>query len=212
MPKRKVITPEQHAEMELLNDPRHTAYHEAGHAVVGRVLTLVCGGATIVPDYEAGGAGHSITADPLVCETEWLRCGKLRHDNAVWHARIIAYMAGAEAEVVLLSATQGGDRDDRYQIEMMAHELDCDPSEWVRWEARLRAMTRMLIRRHRDRIDRVANALLAKGKLSAKQIDRLIGRSVNDLKPTPVTAELERQIKAFEKMRSKSRRRRAGPS
>jgi hypothetical protein len=90
--------------------------HEAGHAVIGRVLTLLCGGATIVPDYEAGGAGHAIAHDPLECETEWLRRAKVRHDDAVWHARIMACMAGAEAELVLLGAAQGGDGDDRYQI------------------------------------------------------------------------------------------------
>jgi hypothetical protein len=31
---------------------RSTAYHEAGHAVIGRVLALVCGSATIKPDYK----------------------------------------------------------------------------------------------------------------------------------------------------------------
>jgi hypothetical protein len=43
-------------------------------------------------------------------------------------------------------------------------------------------MTRLLIRRHRDRIERVPDALLAKGKLSAKQVDKLAGRSVDDVK------------------------------
>jgi hypothetical protein len=32
-----------------LNDLRHTALHEAGHAVIGRVLTLVCGGVSTEP-------------------------------------------------------------------------------------------------------------------------------------------------------------------
>jgi hypothetical protein len=82
---------------------------------------------------------------------------------------------------MLLGVTYGGDGDDRYQIELMAEQLDCDPSQWVSREARLRAMTRMLIRRHRDRIERVADALLVKRKLSAKQIDKLAGRSINDL-------------------------------
>jgi ATP-dependent Zn protease len=165
-----------------LNDPRHTATHEAGHAVIARVLTLLCEGASIVPDHEAGHAGHSISGDPWECETEWLRRGKVRHDNAVWHARIISCMAGAEAEAVLLGSTEGGDGDDRYQIELIAKELlDCDAAQWVRHEARLRAMTRMLIRRHRDRIERVADALLADGELSAEQIDLLAGRSINDL-------------------------------
>jgi ATP-dependent Zn protease len=166
-----------------LNDPRSTATHEAGHAVIARVLTLLSGGATIVPDFEAGEAGHAITDDPLECTSEWETRDKFRHDNAVFHARIIAYMAGAEAEQVLLGVTQGGDGDDRYQIELMAEQLDCDPAQWVSREARLRAMTRMLIRRHRDRIERVADALLAKRKLSTEQIDKLAGRSINDLGP-----------------------------
>jgi hypothetical protein len=37
-----------------------TAYHEAGHAVIGRVLTLACGHATIKPDYSTATAGVSI--------------------------------------------------------------------------------------------------------------------------------------------------------
>ena len=164
-----------------LNDPRHTAVHEAGHAVIARVLTLMCGGASIVPDHEVGGAGHSITADPLECEAEWFKRGRLRHENAVWHARIITYMAGAESEVVILGSTQGGDGDDRYQIALMSEELTTG-ADWDRLEARLRAMTRTLIRRHRVLIERVADTLLAKGKLTAKQLDRLVGRSVNDVK------------------------------
>ena len=85
---------------EIENDPFHTAIHEASHAVIGRVLTLACGGATIVLDYEAGGAGYSITEDPYICGSEWAKRGKMRdNDDAVWHARIMAYMAGAEGEV-----------------------------------------------------------------------------------------------------------------
>ena len=162
---------------------RHTAIHEAGHAVVGRVLTLVCGSTTIVPDHKDGAAGHTIIADHHECEHEWRKRGKVRDkDNAVFHGRIKAYMAGGEAEVILLGSTKGGDFDDRRQIELMAKELDHDPAEWARWEVRLRRQTRRLIRQHRDKIERVANALLANGKLSAKQIDKLTGRSVNDVK------------------------------
>jgi hypothetical protein len=56
------------------------------------------------------------------------------------------------------------------------------PTDWDRTEARLRAMTRMLVRRHRARIERVAKALLTKTTLSAKELDKLVGRSVNDVK------------------------------
>jgi hypothetical protein len=80
-----------------------TAHHEAGHAVISRVLTLASGPASIKPDYEEGGAGFAETFDPLLCVEEWRRRGKVRdYPDAVWHARIMSLMAGAEAEVVLL--------------------------------------------------------------------------------------------------------------
>lgn len=44
----------------LVVDLHRTAIHEAGHAVIGRAMTMACGGATIVADDES--AGHSVTA------------------------------------------------------------------------------------------------------------------------------------------------------
>ena len=100
---------------------------------------------------------------------------KLRTGDAVYRARIIAYMAGAEAETESLGAAEGGDDDDRFQIDLMAEQLDrCDLD-------RLRAMTRMLVRRHRHGFERVAAALLKKQKLSGRQIDKLAGRSIADV-------------------------------
>jgi len=90
-------------------------------------------------------------------------------------------MAGFEAEVELLGSTQGGDGDDRHQIELMAEELK-PGTNWEKLEPRLRAMTHMLVRRHKARIERVAKALLARTTLSAKQLDKLVGRSVDDVK------------------------------
>jgi len=145
------------------------AYHEAGHAVIPRVLTLACGGATI-------------TANPWACLSEWEKRGKVRfYEDAVWHARLMSYMAGAEAEAEILGRTPVGDCWDRGQIELMAEEL-CHSPPWDKMEPRLRAKTRMLVRRHRDKIERVAKALLAKTTLTAKEIDKLVGRSVDDVK------------------------------
>ena len=93
-----------------------TAYHEAGHAVIGRVLTLPCGHASIKPDYESCTAGVSICPDPYTCLSEWEKRGKVRAQSAVWIARIIHSMAGAEAAAELLGAKQHGDEDDRYQV------------------------------------------------------------------------------------------------
>ena len=136
---------------------RKTAYHEAGHAVLGRVLTLVCDSATIKPDHDS--AGHSLTHDPWDCIYEWEKRGKVREPDAVWHARIIGFMAGAEAEAELLGTVPRGDGDDRYQIELMAEELETPAKRWdTKIEPRLRAMTRMLVHRHRVLIERVAQA------------------------------------------------------
>jgi hypothetical protein len=160
---------------------KHTAYHEAGHAVIGRALTLHCGRATIKPDYDKGEAGHAITHDPYDCLYEWEKRGHVRDSrDAVYHARIMTYMAGAEAELVLLGSKAIGDGDDRCQIELMAKELH--DTDWNKLESRLRAMTRMLVQRHRARIERVAKALLARTSLSAKALDKLVGRSVDDVK------------------------------
>lgn len=160
----------------------HTAHHEASHAVIGRVLTLYCGGATIRPIYVASEAGHAICHDPWDCLHEWDIRGKVRDDDdAVWHARIITYMAGVEGEMALLGSTNGGDGNDRYQIKMMAEELS-NCKDWTKLEPRLRAMTRMLVRRHKTLIERVANTLLRKTTLSGAQLDKLIGRGVDDVK------------------------------
>src|SRR5216684_4210788 len=94
-----------------------TAYHEAGHAVIGRVLTLTCGEATIRPDYKSRTAGYSICPDPYACLYEWERRGKVRDNNSVWVARVLYSMAGAEAQVVILGTprSQIGDGDDMRQ-------------------------------------------------------------------------------------------------
>jgi hypothetical protein len=158
---------------------RATAYHEA--AVLGRALTLACGRATIRPDHDEGSAGHSICEDPDTCIGEWEKRGKVRDSsNAVWVARILQFMAGAEAEAELLGKARGGDGYDRDQIALMLEEIA--PADLDRYEARLRAMTRMLVRRHRARIERVVAALLTKTTLSAKELDKLVGRSVADVK------------------------------
>jgi hypothetical protein len=177
----------------------HTAYHEASHAVVGRALTLHCEGATIKPDYVLREAGHTICHDPWACLHQWEIRGKVRDNaDAVLHGRIIAFMAGAEGEIILLGSTQMGDGNDRYQIGLMAEALE-NGRDWNRLEPRLRAMTRMLVRRHRALIERAASALLRKTTLSGAQLDKLIGRSVNDVKVNaPMLLEMHRQSQSDE--------------
>ncbi|WMT76053.1 hypothetical protein [Bradyrhizobium sp. Ash2021] len=171
-----------------LNDPKHTACHEAGHAVIARVLTLACGGASIAMDHDS--AGHAIIHNPYLTLYQWEQRGKFRvADNAVWYGYIIARMAGAEAEACLLGKCLGGDGDDRLVIEQLLDEITGCPdvqlpsgvwtySNEKRRSAilrRLRKMTGALVRRHRARIEAVAKALLAKQTLSQKRLDALTG-------------------------------------
>ena len=89
-------------------------------------------------------------------------------------------MAGAEAEAELLGTVPRGDGDDRYQIELMAEELETPAKRWdTKIEPRLRTMTRMLVHRHRALIERVAQALIDQTTLSREELDNLVGRSVD---------------------------------
>ena len=162
---------------------QQTAYHEAGHAVIARVLTLDCGGATIEPNYEEETAGYAITGNLDKCLYEWERRGKARSWDAVCRGRIISVMAGAVAEMELLGAKPCGDVDDRIWIEEMARELSRESSDWERLEPRLRKMTQRLVRRHRRRIERVAKALIKQRTLSREELDGLVGHSVEDVRP-----------------------------
>jgi hypothetical protein len=161
------------------------AFHEAGHAVIGRVLALVCGPASIRPDHVSG--GHTEIENPNDCVIAWEMRGKIIHGDPLltYHvvlcARIIAVMAGGEAVAILLGSVPQGDDNDWRDIESMIEDLD--PPSPLRCEARLRAITRFLIRRHKPRIELVADALLAEETLGTAQLDKLVGRSVQDVKP-----------------------------
>ncbi|AWV19803.1 MULTISPECIES: hypothetical protein [Methylobacteriaceae] len=160
-----------------MNDRWHTAIHEAGHAVIGRVLTMVCGGASIVADEAENEAGHSITADPMVILGEWDRRGKWRGSDlgtaSVFRGRALTVMAGAEAEAEILGQCQGGDGDDRYQVALMLYEI-AEEGEHERIEIRLRRAARSLIRRHRTDIERVATALMERETLTGDEIDAML--------------------------------------
>ena len=82
-----------------------TAVHEAGHAVIGRVLALACGEASIDPHPQVEGLlGYTaIYAGSTKTRDEWDRRRKFRHYDAYDHAHIMSIMAGAEAQAELVS-------------------------------------------------------------------------------------------------------------
>jgi ATP-dependent Zn protease len=158
---------------------RRIAIHEAGHAVIGRALGLPCGRATIKPDYDDGSAGHGIIHSPDEIQRLWWKFEDIAHrtEAAAFRARILAYMAGCEAEKMCLGRSRVGDADDRRQINLMFDSLLPRDADIVRIAQRMRATTRHLVRRHRATIERVAALLLQHRNLSPAQIDRAMPKS-----------------------------------
>jgi ATP-dependent Zn protease len=157
-----------------------TAVHEAGHAVIGRVLGMLCGHVTIDADEDS--SGHGIVDEPYAICSAWEQRGRYREMSTVIIGRIMTFMAGAESEVEILGSCRGGDDGDRYQIRSMMLTRWCpipnhgEPGDeaWIRYESRLRARTRGLVCRHRDKIRRVANALLIRRTLSGDEVEAVI--------------------------------------
>ena len=155
------------------NHRRHAAVHEAGHAVVGRVLGLDSGAVTIEVNRREMEAGHAVILDPMFTLARWDRIGRFRGeiDRSAYRARIMANMAGAEAEIALLGTCGGGDGADRREIAAMLDGMDGDVE---RQEARLRQATRQVVRRHVGKIERLARALAAYDTLADDDVIRAV--------------------------------------
>ncbi len=153
---------------------KSTAYHEAAHAVIGRVLGLTCGQVSIITDDDS--VGRAIIFDPWVTVWDWEQRDRFRDARQAIRGTIIARMAGAEAEVEFFGQCQGDDDDDRREIAslMDSRYAEIPADNWEQYEARFRTQTRRLIRRHRGNIERVAAALLDRGKLQPDEIDALL--------------------------------------
>jgi ATP-dependent Zn protease len=152
---------------------RRTAIHEAAHAVIGRVLGMVCGEATIVPDFDLMQAGYAVAEDPWVIVSAWDERLKFREPVSVMRGRIMTFMAGREAEIVACGPLSAyGDGEDLRQIAMMADYVAL-PDDQIE---RLRGWTRVLVRRHLRKIEAVADALIATDKLAATEMDDIVDR------------------------------------
>jgi len=89
----------------IASDEYRTAVHEAGHAVVGRVFGMLCGGATIERDED--GAAFAVTHDPHVTQWHYEQCARFIDIERLFRRRVYAYMAGAEAEIIFFGIARG---------------------------------------------------------------------------------------------------------
>ena len=151
-----------------------TAYHEAGHAVIARVLGLTCGQVSIIADDDS--AGRAIIADPWQTAGDWENRDRFRDARQAFRGTIIARMAGAEAEREFFGQCRGRDDNDRYDIALLMDSrwTEIPADDWDQYEARLRAQTRRLVRRHRDTIERVAAALMKHKTLPGDEVHKIV--------------------------------------
>jgi hypothetical protein len=118
--------------------------HEAGHAVISRVLRLPSGAATI----------------------DGAPCAYLQDDNGI--ASLLTALAGSAAERELLGlASDDGVTGDRPKVLQLIDALGVDSDTcWL--------VTRQLVRANEVAIRSVADALLQHGELSGARIDALL--------------------------------------
>jgi ATP-dependent Zn protease len=154
-------------------EQEHVAFHEAGHAVIGRILNLPCGYVTVVADDDS--SGHGIVGDTWDIVARWENQGVFRDEAVALRARILTFMAGRVAEEECLgSCDEGSDEEDVRQVHFMLDSLLPADANPVAYRHRLMRRLRPMVRRHRATIARVAAELLKSGTLDAEEVDALV--------------------------------------
>jgi len=169
--------------MPAESDLYATAVHEAGHAVIGRVLGFPCG-RTSIKAKPGQYSGFSDIGQPGAAVKAWRQGGKRRSLAAAKRAKIIIYMAGGSAEEEFTGRRTSDYRDVAASSALLVSLMDeDDPNhqglnrlfEGERLQRRLRRVAASLVRRHRERIEALARALLEKPVLADREIRDLIG-------------------------------------
>jgi hypothetical protein len=81
--------------------------HEAGHAVIARILNIPAGDVAVGYDSRTGIYGFAMTAEPEYCAAVWAQ-QRLRSRLSATHARIVVAMAGVAAELEIHKQLYGG--------------------------------------------------------------------------------------------------------
>jgi len=144
-----------------------TAYHEAGHAVIARVLNISIIKVSIRFQIAAAGSRTGSAGRVHHYRTKRRHLGLYERD-----ALVMMTLAGRLAEQILIGfETDGGDRKDLADVRRFAKSMN----EWRMH--RLHRMTEMLVWRHAESIRRVAAHLLNKEELDQPSVDKIIQAS-----------------------------------
>ncbi len=160
---------------DQIEQQRRLAFHEAGHAVLGRVLGLPCGGATIIAAEEHE-LGHAVIDDPI---RTWGRGDGPR--RPLIEASCVCLYAGAEAERALLNVIdEFHDGPDCSKATSLISIIGVRGARfvgdevWERYEAKLRRRANQMVRSHASTVERLAELLLKIEAVSGSQIDALM--------------------------------------
>jgi ATP-dependent Zn protease len=158
------------------NDLLCTAIHEAGHAVIARVLGLSSGSVTIKPSDDGEELGHAVVGDPV---RDWQRGEGPRRPLMEDH--VVTLYAGGEAEREILASAVVGDGPDFNKARSCICQFGVRGATfvgdevWEKYEERLRKRAALLVQRHRKKIERVAQALVERGILTFDEVNALMG-------------------------------------
>jgi ATP-dependent Zn protease len=141
-------------------DQRGAAFHEAGHAIVASALGLVVDRVEIAIDGDDAKGEADIEHNPELPLVD----------------QIAICAAGLEAQQLYAAPSHAGAGWGDYgkMIELL-EDLEDDESRKVRYEGHQRAND--LLVRHGDKVERLANALLAKKRLGRDELRNILDAS-----------------------------------
>ncbi len=154
-----------------------TCWHEAGHAVADLVQGLAVNSVTCVPHDDANGCCTSPPPLGYIAHTK-------RERRAIARMAIIGSYAGMEAEWLIdPDAPESNGGADNQNAFWLSREYGVYPSGTSymgddihqAYLARLRIEARRLVRRHRDKIQRLAELLAVRKTLSGAEAAECIG-------------------------------------
>jgi ATP-dependent Zn protease len=151
-----------------------TAYHEAGHAVSHFVLRVPFRYVTIKPDIEKHTLSHVYGVFPKKFNPELNR--DIRTRTRVEH-EIMTSLAGHIAEKIASGRTDnvGASFDNHAAVDLASYvtSSDGEMNAYLEW-LRIRTESLLLLPLHWDMIEEVANALMKRETISAKDAKKIM--------------------------------------
>ncbi|MFW5647463.1 MAG: ATP-dependent metallopeptidase FtsH/Yme1/Tma family protein [Candidatus Alkaliphilus sp. MAG34] len=189
----------------LFKEKEVVSYHEAGHALIGRILnTDMVQKVSIVPrGHSLGYVIHMPQDDRYILTKEEL-CDK-----------IMVMLGGRAAEELVFSHLSTGAKDDLKKVTETAMQMVCDYgmsdlgfihnepdmirslSDSINREInkiidKCYKITYNYLEKHRNELEKISAALLEKGALNKTELDELLG----DFSPDPKPEDREKELEA----------------